>query len=42
MLDKFIRFLKQIKSNFMEGYNNGRMRSYMGWSYNLKQWRKKK
>jgi len=42
MMNKIIQFLKGIKSDFMEGYTDGRGRSILGWSYNLKQYRRKK
>ncbi|GAH24229.1 unnamed protein product [marine sediment metagenome] len=42
MLNKIIQFFKNIKADFMDGYNNGRTRSQLGWSYNMKQYRKKK
>lgn len=42
MLNKIIQFFKSIKADFMDGYNEGRIRSKMGWSYNFKQRRKKK
>ena len=43
MFNNIIKFFKGIKSDFMEGYTGARVRSSMGWSYNLKQyWRKKK
>lgn len=42
MLNKIIQFFKKIKSDFMVGYSDGRTRSKLGWSYNLKQYRRKK
>ena len=42
MLNKIIQFIKNIKSDFMEGYNDGRTRSILGWKYNLKQYRRKR
>ena len=42
MLNKIVNFFKQIKSDLMDGYNDGRTRSLMGWSYNLKQYRRKR
>lgn len=42
MFNKIIQILKNIQADFMDGYNNGRIRSSMGWSYNLKQYRRKK
>jgi len=42
MLDKIIKFFKNIKADFVEGYTDGRTRSTLGWSHNLKQHRRKK
>jgi len=37
-----IQFFKNIKADFVEGYDDGRTRSKLGWSHNTKQYRRKK